>query len=187
MIFILSDMTAFSSASCMEIVCLTVVWTHVILGIWADPTNFIQIRLHLAVINLGVKILEDSNNPFGNPFHWTIILMYKCIPDRIKYEVTVLRASTVFPWVRLRLVVFVLVGQTCWVWRSSCLHRLCPVMALLRASVCNCRLHLHVFTVHPQNNFPEFPENPVFYPFFLLAVEALGSHGGVGWELRRLY
>ena len=34
---------------------------------------------------------------------------------------------------------------------------------------------------------PEFPENPVFNPLSLLTVKTLGSHGGVGWELRRLY
>jgi len=29
--------------------------------------------------------------------------------------------------------------QTCWVWRSSSYHRLCPVMTLVRASVRHCR------------------------------------------------
>jgi hypothetical protein len=36
----------------------------------------------------------------------------------------------------------------------------------------------------------EFPEKASFYPFFFVggpSVKALGSHGGVGWELRRLY
>ena len=35
----------------------------------------------------------------------------------------------------------------------------------------------------------EFPENPFFLPFFLFGnpqLRHLGSHGGVGWELRRL-
>jgi hypothetical protein len=53
-------------------------------SIISAPTNFIQSRLHLAIINLTVKILTNSNNLFGNPLHWTIFLLRKCIPVRIK-------------------------------------------------------------------------------------------------------
>ncbi len=49
-----------------------------------SPTNFIQSRLHLTIMNLVVKIFTNSNNLFGNPLHWTIFLLRKCIPDRIK-------------------------------------------------------------------------------------------------------
>ncbi len=38
-------------------------------SIISDPTNFIQSRRHLDIINLSVKVLTNSNNLFGNPLH----------------------------------------------------------------------------------------------------------------------
>ena len=45
-----------------------------------------------------------------------------------------------------------------------------------------------VFWWYPLRTLDEFPEKPKFNPFFLLCScpLALGSHRGLGWELRRL-
>jgi hypothetical protein len=61
-------------------------WPRVDLSgfIISAPTNFIQSCLHLAIINLAVKILTNSNNLFGNPLYWTIFLLRKCVPVLIK-------------------------------------------------------------------------------------------------------
>ena len=60
------------------------------------------------------------------------------------------------------------------------------VRSSVRSSVRHCRLHLHVLAASPQNT-DEFAEKPVFLSFLVGLIKALGSHGGVGWELRRLY
>ena len=42
----------------------------------------------------------------------------------------------------------------------------------------------------PLKTLDEFPEKPNFYHFFFVGWSCqlgLGSHGGLGWELRRLY
>jgi hypothetical protein len=91
-------------------------------SIISAPTNFIQSRLHLwpfwtwlwksspiPTICSGIHCIEPSFY-YANAFQ-----------TASKYDVAVHRTLTVFPWVRLRLVVlFSCSCQTCWVWRSSC-------------------------------------------------------------------
>ncbi len=61
-----------------------------------------QSRLHLVIINL-----------FENPLHWTIFLLHKFIPVHVQVWQDCSQGIDcfwpVFPWVRLRLVVFVFV------------------------------------------------------------------------------
>ena len=109
MSFILSDMTDFSSVSCMEIVSLSVVWTYVILGIWCAPMNFIQSRLHLDIINIVVKILTNSKNLFGNPLHWVTFLLPKYIPSHIKIWRICSQVINSFPLTQVKVRSFVLV------------------------------------------------------------------------------
>jgi len=59
-----------------------------------------------------------------------------------------------------------------------------PTMALVHASVRHCRLRL-AFPRHVLKRLDEFL-NTFFYPFRGTSVKALGSDGGVGWELRRV-
>ena len=70
---------------------------------------FLQSRLHLVIINLSVKILTNSNNLFGNPLHWVIFLLSKCIPDRIE-----VRRSCQDSWLGSLTSIFVWHMHTCW-------------------------------------------------------------------------
>jgi hypothetical protein len=82
-------------------------------------------------------------------------------------------------------------------------HRLCPVMVLVQAFLAptvsgdgsGSRFCVplssspHFSAACPEKTC-EFPKNPVFFTLFNgggPSVKTLGSHGGVGWELRRLY
>jgi hypothetical protein len=82
-------------------------------------------------------------------------------------------------------------------------HRLCPTMTLVRAFLvptasgegdgarfCTPLPSSPHFSAACPEKTHEFPENPDFFVLFYgggPSVKALGSHGGVGWELRRLY
>ena len=82
-------------------------------------------------------------------------------------------------------------------------HRLRPAMALVRALLaptasgddagarfCASLPPSPDFVAACPEKTREFPKNPVFFPLFYGGdpqVKALGSHGGVGLELRRLY
>ena len=162
MSFILSDMTACSSASCKEIVSLSVVWTYVILGIWSAPTNFIQSRLHLVIINLAVKILTNSNNLFGNPLHLTIFLLRKCIPARIKTWRSCSQGIDCFPLSQAKVGSFWFSAP---VRRTGCgglLVNTDCVRRRWRWSVLLCATSDFVSTFSWLKTLHEFPEKPVF-------------------------
>ena len=80
-------------------------------------------------------------------------------------------------------------------------HRLCPEMALVRVLLaptasgdgagerfCAPLPPSPHFSGACPKDFAEFPKIRPFLHFFMgtLKSKALGSHGGVGWELRRL-
>jgi hypothetical protein len=77
-------------------------------SIISAPTNFIQSRLQLAIINLTVKILTNSNNLFGDPLYWTIFLLRKCIPSLIKIGCCGSSSIYCFPLSQIKVGSFVL-------------------------------------------------------------------------------
>ncbi len=77
-------------------------------SIISAPTNFIQSRLQIAIINLTVKILTNSNILFGNLLYSTIFLMFKCIPAFIKIGCWGFSSIYCFPLSQIKVGIFVL-------------------------------------------------------------------------------
>ncbi len=150
-----------------------------------------QSRLHLTNINLTVKILTNSYNLFGNPLHWTIFLLRKCIPTRIKIWLSCSQVIDCFPLNQVKAGSFcfsdpvnragcggLLVNTDCVRWWRWC------------ALLCATAVFTSTFLRDALKTLDEFPGKASSLPFFFVggsSVKALRSHGGVGWEPRRLY
>ncbi len=108
-------------------------------SIISAQTNFIQSRLHLAIIILTVKIPTNSNNLFGNPLYWTIFLLRKWIPTWIKIRRTCSQSFKCFPLNQVKVGSF---GFSTPVSRDGCGSLLVstdwrPVMTLVRGGTSN--------------------------------------------------
>ena len=138
---------------------------RITLSIISYPTNFIQRRLHLSIINSWPGCCIGPSVCCANAFQ-----------TGSKYDVAVRRACTVFPWARLALVVFL------WMLLSDVLAAGCGCGALLFSTDCVRQWHRWVPNRN-DSNFLNANSSFVGLPCQL----ALGSPGSVGWELRRLY
>ncbi len=159
------------------------------------PTDPIQSRLHLVIINLTVKILNNSNNLFGNPWYWTIFLLRKCILALIKVERHGSKSIHFCPLRHIKVGSFcfsapvrrsgcggLLVSTDCvrWRWCWSALLCVTAAVAVFFSST---------FSRHcPENTWRISLKNQFFTLFFCWepSVKSLRSHGGVGWELPKI-
>ena len=152
------------------------------------PTNFIQRRLHLPIMGC------ENPHQFQQSVWESIPLLSKCIPARIKVWRCCLQGMDCFPLSQVDVGSFF---KSAPVRRAGCrallfLHRLRPAIAQMRASVRDCRHHLRC-GIPLENTLNELSwKAGFFFKILLFSVGwpcelALGSMGGIGWELRRLY
>ncbi len=130
-------------------------------------------------ITLSSSLLDMDRSLFFRTSHLTNLRSHS-ETSPVKAGATNVRDNTILP-----PTVSVDGAGTCFV-NTDCVTS--PVMELVRASVIHCRFHLTVRR-HVLKRLDEFCENTVCFTLFGGGTQfkTLGSHDGVGWELRRLY